>query len=389
MKHFTDGYPTLEDAIEALIPLLDKENKSRGIPTTSYIKFIHKSKRVADSFEAIGENPVTPFDIPEMEEESDTYEIRGYTEDYKHIGGRGFVYKENYHYPNDHTEYRITLLSVEETDPYNYTLPFRNLSETKLPIFARMGILFSKPTTPISIEEAQTPEGQRKIREYISNSILSGYWDYEIDEEKYINRTLKKEDLFRVEDEEAEENPEEYPETYENNLILLENPSPSFLSRITGKKINSAKSYLSAFEMILGTKLDHRERKAVVSTFNFTNPEILLDYATYEFIRTENYPHLKEILSRYSDFGLPYKWEKESILLYDSFRENPRYKSLKGFEGLVLKGTYRTPEEYVISRYLKNEWSNLLSSISLKDLSRDTGTPISVLSKAVNFKVWE
>ena len=73
MKHFTNGYPTLEDAIEALIHLLDKENKSRGIPTTSYIKFIHKSKRVADSFEAIGENPVTPFDIPEMEEESDTY----------------------------------------------------------------------------------------------------------------------------------------------------------------------------------------------------------------------------------------------------------------------------------------------------------------------------
>lgn len=369
------GYTTFDEATEAALNLLKEINKEGELKADSYLRVALTTTRVADSFKDIGDTPVTPFDVPREKEEANTYELVGISKKTgEPVGGRAYIYREVHHYPNDHTEFALSVLSVEETDNSCYTLPFRNLTQDKIYIFARFGINFAKPVTPISIDEALTFEGEKLIRSYLNSYHKSTYWSYDIDEDKYINGAITKEELFQVEDEEAEANPEDYPDTYRNNIVLTASPSPSLLSRATGKKIVSAKNYASAIEQIIGSPLDDREKKVITSAYEFTTAEQLLEYATYEFARTEKYTHLKEILSHAPDFGLSSKWEKDCLLLWEWDRE---YK----------KKLRLSAEEYVLSKYLRNDYSNLLSPLSFREIAQATETPLSVISKAAKYNV--
>lgn len=368
-------FQTKQEAQDAAFNLLTKENDSHGLPRLMYMISAIRSLKIADSFK---EKPVTPFDIPRETDEGEAKEYVwiGIDEQTgKETGGRAYIFQTEHYYPEEHTCYDIVVLSPDEVDPSNYTIPFRNLQENLLPIIARRGITFIKPKRAITPKEARTPEGQECILKLLRSYEIDAFFTY--DREEYKDG-LSKEKFFDIEDDEIEENPEEWEDDWEDNVRFINCIAPSLLSELTGRKVTNAKGYASALETLLGSTLDKRERKAATGYYDFALRDLFLSYATYEFFRTEDYSHLQEILSLYADFGLPENWQKDFILL-------SYWETIKGKQKLK---TF-SAEEAIVSKYLSNEYSTLLSPFSLRDISEGTGIPMSIIYKATKLRKWD
>ena len=373
MKRSYD-YKTLQEAQEAALSILQKENEARGVKPVTYLYSALRFSVVADSFE---EKPVTPFDVPrKYEDEPTEYILQGYTEDITEkdaveTGGRAYIYKMFHHYPEDYTDYLVVVLSPDEVDPSNFTLPFRNLNVSTLHAFARVGLLYAKPTKEVTPEQARTPEGELTISSYLHGD-ADTFWEYD----RTKVEGLSKADFFSIEDEEVEADPEQYSDDWESNLIYSPVVAPSLLSELTGKRTATAKEYASALETLVGSTLDKRERKEVVTAYDFISRDLFLDYATYEFIRTENYDHLKKILSLFPDFGLPDKWERDY---------SPLWKWEKGTKKRIVTSA----DVAIVGKYLQTEFPAMLSPVSLREISEGTGIPLSLIYKASNRSKWD
>lgn len=371
MKRSYD-YRTLQEAQEAAIDILHKENESSGLRPDFYQTTAIRSTRVADSFTA---KPVTPFDVPREytdEAEDEELYIQGYSDNTgEEIGGRAYIYPLTHTYPEPHRDYIVVALSPEELDPSNFTLPFRNLNVGTLHAFARVGLLYSKPTKEVTPEQVKTPEGELTISSYLHGD-NDTFWEYD---RTKVER-LSKEDFFSIADEEVESDPEEYSDFWDTNLIFSPVVAPSLLSELTGRKVTTAQDYASALESLTGSTLNKRERRQVIAAFNFISRDLFFDYALYEFIRTEDYSHLKEILSLSPDFGLPDKWERDY---------SPLWKWEKG----TRKKVVTSAEEAIVGKYLQTEFSTMLSPVSLREISEGTGIPLSLIYKASNRSKWD
>lgn len=378
---------TKQEAQEAAITLLWEISKERDYAKDRkliYVTFSLRIEEVADSFAQINAKPLTPFDIPVTSTQLEDSIIKEIDEETgEEIGGRAYIYKHDCPtYTPEwkkgdpiewNTNYIPVALSPEEADPLNLTFPFRNMNPNGLICMVKADIHYCKPLRAVTLQEALTPEGAKVVQEYLYSydSSVCGYFAEE-DKEKYIRREVTKGDLFEIQDEELEAEPDKYS-GWEDNVVFKESPSPAILSEATGLKITTAQTYASALEKILGDSLDYRERRAVMFTFDFHAPDRLLDYAFYEFMRTESYEHLKEILSHYADFGLSPNWEKTAFRLWQ-WDEN--YK----------KKIRITAVDWILSQYLCEDYSSIIGTPSYREISDHTGTPVSLILRASKVK---
>lgn len=362
---------TKEEAKEAAVNLLHSINRERGLDKDRSLVYRFSSVwhgKVADSFKDVRETPVTPFDIPtKYSEEPDEYIAQAIDENTgEKIGGQAFVYSTGHEPPR----WYAVALSDEEINPLNFTLPFRNLPVKGISPLARLRVRFSKPVRPLSIDDIKTEEGQAYLCKYMREEdepVL--YWSFE-DKEQYSKGNLDKTEFLQPHpDPDIEDYPDEESEMWLDNMCFINNPHPSILSEATGIKIKSANDYLTAFSKVVSSPLDKREKRAVLETFVRDSSDLLLDFALYEFFRTENYGRLQEILSLYKEFGLPANWATSLTRLSE-------YNStLRKLEPLSV-------EEYVVALYIQEEYSSIVGSRSYKEISQETGIPRSIIYKA-------
>lgn len=368
------SHPTAQDAKEAACNILREMNRERGYndgKPLSYVVSALRLGKLADSFKETGKNPVTPFDTPKVyEEEVDYFHIQGIEEETGSlIGGVAYVYKNPL---AKEPRYLAIALYPEETDPNNYTLPFKNLNTMGVIYMSMAKVRFYKPVRPISLSEVMTKEGQTFLRSYMTygETDFPFYWDYDFTKEELSKGNLDKSLFLEPHpDPDIEDDPDENDEDWLDNMVNFKRPHPSILSEATGIKISNAKDYLKAFQKIFASPLDKREKRAVIKDYAFFVSELLLDYAVYEFFRTESYSHLQEILSHYADFGLPVDWAKGLTRLTDY---NPELRKLEPL----------SVEEYIVSLYIRQEYSYLVCSYSYKEISESTGIPLSLIYRA-------
>lgn len=375
----TTNHRTRQEAEESAFKLLQQISEEEGLSLRDLIYTTHSIRfgKVGDSFKETGEKPVTPFDVPVTygDEADELYMDCTDTKKEKKVGGRAYIYKLDL---NDRTRYLVVALRPEEFNPANYTLPFRNLNEKGLIVMARYRVRFFKPTRPLSLDEVRTPEGEEFLHKYFSEGDYNfPYWNYDFTPEQ-IKGGIDKGELFSPHpDPDIEDDPDEEDEDWLNNMVLCKPIAPSILSEATGIKITSSKDYLRAIQKAVTAPLDKRERLATIAQYNIHAKDLLLDYALYEFFRTESYDHLTEILSHFADFGLSENWYKGETRLTEWNSETKELEPV-------------TPVEYILSLYLREEISSTLGGgYSLKDLSQETGTPLGVIYRASKLNVHE
>lgn len=264
-----------------------------------------------------------------------------------------------FHVPTTKEDYyRVVYFAPEEWG--RYTIPFKNLPEESLFIPVVLNACFVKPVKPLSPDEALTASFAKAIDQYFEN-VETPYT-----KEDYLSKGYSLSTAFEVEDDEVEENPKKYKEEYKRNLIFTAYASPSILTELSGVRIKSRTDYAKALKKSLNAPtLDERQERAVEESLNFELGDLFLKWLIYEFLRTEDYNHLKECLKEYKKFLLPKEWAKSLIYLNVE------------------------PEEYVISKYLSRDAIRLLQRDQLRDLSTATNTPLSLILKASKRNIWD
>lgn len=334
--------------------------------------------------ETASEQPVSIFDTETELEPLGVYIIYGMDEATGETkGGRAYLHKQEF-YSNlnkrELTIFHASIFSADELSPVNFILPFRNITEKQIAVVSTLlNVRFSKPRRALSIGEAMSEEGARILSSYIhphttksNRDTAPDFWDF-TDSRHYGVKSIPKGELFQVEDEEIEQNPDEY-EGRDDNIVFTASPSPSILAEATGAKIETAAQYLKAIEKSVDAPLDRREKRAVISSYHITAEHLFLSYAIYEFFRTEDYSHLQEILSNAADFGLSEDWERYSTFLSD-------------FDRKTRKRIRHTANEYVVASYLQHDKSDLIGTISYRELSSLTGIPKSLVYRAADLKI--
>lgn len=242
-----------------------------------------------------------------------------------------------------------------------YTLPYRNLPEENLYITILLNACFVKPVKELSPDEALTATFVKDLNAYFGVE----EWTYTTKEE-YTAKVNSIETAFQIEDEEIEANPQEWEEDYKHNIVFLGSAPVSILSELSGVKIKSVQDYLKAIKKYLNVStLDERQERAVTSSLEFELRDTFLKWLIYEFLRTEDYSHLKECEKKYKKFLLPKEWAKDLIYLKQD------------------------PEEYVLSRYLTKDALNLLQRNQLREIAKATGTPLPLILKASKRTIWD
>lgn len=267
--------------------------------------------------------------------------------------------------PNIGYGYSVAYLSSDEVEEANRTFPFRESREDIIPFAVMLSIIFYKPTTEIPLSEATSLDSANRIEKFFEEA----EWQ---SREKVLSESKSVADCFYIEDEEVEGNKEEWPEEWERNIVYSAEIHRSILEEETGVKITSSATYIKALSKWLNTTLDSRQKRAVKSYYDFTQPYLFLRYALYEFLRSESYPHLRELLSHYADFGLSEKWEAKYFP-----------KSRKGVA---------SAEEYVIGKYLGGMGREYLGNNRLRDIAEFTETPYPLILMAsrdrfINFEL--
>ena len=241
-------------------------------------------------------------------------------------------------------EYDVALLSGSETKEEGRTYPFRSVPNDRLPFLLALRTLIFKPTQRIEPEDVLTPEGLRTI------DALTDYG------ETYTDRafsTIEELGDFSID--------EAFDEWEDGEADLLLRPFPYELSERTGRAISSPKDYSEAIGTLLGAQLTEEQLRGAERSYLFYASETLLKYALYEFMRTEDYSRLKEVLDYYPLFLLPDGWEEYSY--------TPLYKT--------------TAAEYVLALYLsKREAAMIGAQTRIKDIAAYTSTPLSLMGRA-------
>lgn len=238
-------------------------------------------------------------------------------------------------------EESVELLYLSSSDEVIY--PFRNLTPYYLVFpYLMRGTQnpFIKPKEEISPAEAQTVEGERKIRYFF------GDLEYNTDTEENPIFQLKPEDIWQ--DWEDEDGKIDHVLGLDIRAIQL--------TKAMGKEIKSVEDSIEAITRLSGRKLTEEEIKIVIEDHYFYKEELFLLYCTYSFLRREQYSDLKKALNSYGKFGLKKDWSKKS---------------------LILEGD--TPEYHIISRYYDCETYKLISATPLRELSNYTGIPLPML----------
>lgn len=363
------GLKSLQEAEQRARDLLYERVGKQSSGSLLYITSTISYSKVADSF---SKEPTTPFDVPRNYEDEKEYFVTCVDEETNEKKGVVYIYSS---LSRDSIEYSLTYRSPEEIDPSNFTIPFRSLSEQGVRVLSRLNVLFSKPVLPLSPEEAQTPKGEEAIALFLGGG--GAEWK-PITKEQLQDGSITKESLFHAEDEEIEENPEDYPEEWKRNIVLHNHPSPRTLSEATGMRTDTPRAYAKALEKVLGSPLDDRERREVIDSYEVSRKMEFIDYATYEFFRTESYDHLKEVLSHFADFGLRKDWERNFFLLEESKIENWTHSHKQ------------TAEERIVSQYVDRDFSTMIgASYSYREISEATGIPLSLIYRATRKRVWD
>lgn len=253
--------------------------------------------------------------------------------------------------PNEEETYRLTFLTAEEADPKNRLYTCRSVKQEMLPFISSvLNRQVFRPVTPIAIAEAMTKKSREVINTYFGDSDDGLFTTTQQDIEE---RTYTKEDA--IEEWENEDGTPDYEVVF--------SPTPELLTELTGVKVKKASDYSKGIAKLLGTSLTKEESKAFEKHYLFNLSFMFLQYATYEFNRTEDYTHLKDIIGKAKAFGLPNDWvEKHSIC-----------------RGIP-------PEEYIVARYLNTDPSFMVGSLNVKEIAEYTGTPLPVIYRAKRTK---
>jgi hypothetical protein len=222
-----------------------------------------------------------------------------------------------------------------------------------------LGGHFVKPIKALSADDALTPDFYNELNSYFDDMEKT----YRTKEE-YEAKNYTLENAFEVEDEELEESPEK--REYRDNLYFVGYAPVTILKELSGTNIRSVSEYVKAVGKYLKTSpLDERQERAILKCINFKYRDLFLKWLCYEFMRTEDYNHLKECLKEYRKFLLPKKWEKGLIYLHIE------------------------PELFVLSYYLSMEVLSYLKRDQLRQIAEATNTPYSLIIKASKEKRWE
>ena len=146
------------------------------------------------------------------------------------------------------------------------------------------------------------------------------------------------------------------------------------LAEETGREIHSPEDYEQALSTLLDAQFTDEEKKTIRGSFLFYQGERLINFALYEFLRTESYDRLKEILASYPKFGLPDDWEENLPYLWAT-RSNDTDKRI-------------TAEEFVLSRYLAKDASEIVGGYTFREVAEYTGIPIDLVIKCSRMRVW-
>ena len=259
--------------------------------------------------------------------------------------------------------YSLTFFTADEAKRENRAYPFRDVPEKDLPFLIAMDTPVFKPTKRITPDEVLTPQGLKDVFSFFGEEALS-----------FI--TKEEAQAYTI-DSAFEGEVKESGEEVITSLLCI--PFPTALEELTGLRISSAEEYVNGIAKLLNTELTEEEAKEAKNSFLFYASEAFIKYAIYEFTRTENYNHLKKILSSYATFLLPDEWEREDYSPLFCFRDNG-YKEEKP-----------TAEEYVIARYLATGRANIVNTpCNLKDIANYTCIPLRLISRAYRLKfIWD
>ena len=265
--------------------------------------------------------------------------------------------------------YNLIFLSGDEAKASNRTYPFRDVPKESIPFLMAIHTPIFKPTKEITPDEALSREGLRTIYNFFGEGdedIVAGsgfLTKEEVEAQAYTIETA------------FEEWEKEDGTIVISSLLCL--PLPKVLTELTGVKVKTPSDYAKGISKLLKAELTEEQERCAKSTFLFFASEALLRYAIYEFFRTEDYSHLKEVLSSFRKFHLSPKWEEEFTLYY-------------GYRNIMDKELFTT-EEYVIAKYLSKWNAEIIGKPNrLKDIAEYTGTPLSLMGKAYKIKhIWD
>lgn len=268
-----------------------------------------------------------------------------------------------YVYSQIENHYGLTIFAPEEWGRYTYV--FRNLQPNKLFIPVSLHANFVKPSKPVSLDEAISAAEDEVISSFFATKIegLPPRSDQTTREQL---REFTRETAFTIFEPDEDED--------ERTLQLDCNPPVYVLAEETGREIHSPEDYEQALSTLLDANFSDEEKKTIKESYLFYQGERLINYALYEFLRTESYDRLKEILASYPKFGLPDDWEENLPYLWAT-RSNDTDKRI-------------TAEEFVLSKYLAKDASKIVGGYTFREIAEYTGTPIDVVIKCSNIRVW-
>ena len=328
------GFRTYEEAAKEAQALLWKNRENEGELTT--IEHTRKDS----------EGKLLPF---------------AYIED-KETGATAFISSIN-----KENGYNLTFLSGEEAKESNRTYPFRSVAKESIPFLMALHTLIFKPTKEITPDEALTPEGLRAIY---------AFFGYDTQNDSIDEAFTPIAEIKDLSIDEAFELWEDEDGTQEIGGLLIR-PFPQELTERTGIAVNTPSDYAKALAKLMGVKMSREQAKQAKESFLFYASETFLRYAIYEFFRTEDYNHLKGVLSHFANFALPEKWEQGFTLFY-------------GYRNVIAKEQITT-EEYVIAKYLSKWNADIVNEQSrIKEVAEYTGTPLSLMGRASKIKhIWD
>lgn len=248
--------------------------------------------------------------------------------------------------------YNVIFLTAEEAKRENRTYPYRQIREDMIPFLLSINTPIFKPVAEIRIDEAFTPENVEKVNSFFGIETIDG--DFMTAEQ--IQERLPIDDAF-----------EEWEDEEGNVEItsLSAAPYPEALTQLTGVKVRNVADYIKGIKKLLHADLTEMQEDAIRETYLFNTSSVFLRYAIYEFFRTEDYRHLKEVLSSYKKVGLPKDWEGETYILSHSL----------------------SAETYTIARYIATRGHIITGDRNrVKDIAEYTNTPLPLMIKASRIK---
>lgn len=249
--------------------------------------------------------------------------------------------------------YEFMYLTAEENERSNRTYPYRYVTEYNIAVLASLRVPFFRPKEEIPLEELLTPHALRTVDQYLGE---------DISEPTYVCAFMDEEETG------AHRSTDKAFYDYDDDGIqpLRCKPYPALLTKLTGVEITSPQSYANGIQKLLGVKLTASQRRGAKEEYVCSASNALARYALYEFVRTESYDRLKEVLGSYEAVPIPQQWGTYPL-----------------YTGIEKNGRVYTIEEAILSKYISEESAKLLRVQSnIPDIADHTGAPIALLRRA-------